>query len=145
MEVVRTITHHVELSPDKFSGDVVETAKQFFSREIVGKCLKKHGEVLRVLRTIACKQEALSPTGSARFLVTCEALLFQVQVDAVMVATVVRVDPIGAVMKNKCVDIYVPAQHNNVALLNEHQSALVRIVALRHENDRFCAVAELVT
>jgi len=145
MEVIRTISHQVELSPDKFRGDIKEQAERVFTAEIVGKCLKRHGEVLRVLKILSVEQQALSAVGSARFSVTCEALVFQVQVGCVLVASVVRVDPIGIVLKRKCVDIYVPAQYRRDGSLSEGDSARVRVLALRHENDRFCAVAELVT
>ena len=144
MEVVRRLSHHVDLSPDSFRGDVRETAQNQFSSELIGRCMKKHGEIVRIVRILSVTQQALTPSGAARFSVECDAVVFQVHVGDIMTATVLRADAIGAVLKNRCVDVYVPAQYLNGPVVAQ-STIRVRVLALRHENNRFSAVAEVVT
>ena len=145
MEVLQTLSHTIEIRPDSFRGDIREKAQEAFRAQIVGKCFKKFGEIQRVIRIISIEQKALSSTGAARYKITCEAVSFQVHLGDVMSATVVRTDSIGVSLKKKCVDIYIPVQYLNGAAVDLGATLSVRVLALKHENDRFCVVGEPIT
>lgn len=143
---VCTLSHTVDLAPDEFQGDLEKKAREKLVKDLEGKCLKDHGEVVRILKIVRVEQKPLQGSGHARYTITCQAEVHRVVPGDIVRGTVTRSDGLVTVVEARSISVCIPAHFNKAGQgAAEGTQAAAEILAVRFESGKFTAIGKLIS